>query len=246
MCKYKKTALIIALSSTAIVSGSAQAVQINAQANGLALESSASTINNNFTVLTGKGGFHDGTNDVAMTWDGTVFTASSDYTGPGSVSNMTLSSVSTFYGYLWTAHDIQVFAPGSYSFDPTLGGGAVEWGTQLLTVGAGQLGAHMLWDWNGNNNVDVVILWNANGVFGNNAAQRTLTGTAVWNAVSVDGDNDGIPGIRLLPGGPIEPFPFNFNLNGITPTPVPAAVWLLGSGLLGILGIVRRKRTNAI
>ena len=244
MCKYKKTALIIALSSTAIVSGSAQAVQINAQANGLAMESSASTINNNFTVLTGRGDFLRGTNDVAMTWDGTVFTASSDYTGPGSVSNMTLSSVTPFSGYNWVAHDIQVFAPGSYSFNPMLGGGAVESGTQVLTVGAGQLGAHMLFDWNANNNIDVSIVWNANGVFGNDAAQQTLTGTKMWNAVSVDGDGNNIPGIKMQPGGPFANFNANFNLNGITPTsavPVPAAVWLLGSGLLGLVGVARRK-----
>jgi hypothetical protein len=27
----------------------------------------------------------------------------------------------------------------------------------------------------------------------------------------------------------------------VTPTPIPAAAWLLGSGLLGLVGIRRRK-----
>lgn len=31
-------------------------------------------------------------------------------------------------------------------------------------------------------------------------------------------------------------------VTSVTPVPVPAAVWLLGSGLLGLLGVTRRKR----
>jgi hypothetical protein len=47
-----------------------------------------------------------------------------------------------------------------------------------------------------------------------------------------------------------DPYSYNFNAsittavrNGInvTPTPIPAAAWLLGSGLLGLVGIRRRK-----
>ncbi len=38
-------------------------------------------------------------------------------------------------------------------------------------------------------------------------------------------------------------FSSSFNLNNVTtsPVPVPAAVWLLGSGLMGLIGISRRK-----
>ena len=32
------------------------------------------------------------------------------------------------------------------------------------------------------------------------------------------------------------------SLSGVNPVPVPAAVWLLGSGLMGLVGIARRKR----
>ena len=193
-------------------------------------------------MLTGVGGFVGGTNNVNMTWDGTVFTSSTDYSGPGGAHNMTLASTSTFFGYLWSAHDIQVFRPGSYSFDTALGGGNSESGIQTLTVGRGQLGAHMLWDWNGNANIDVSVVWNANGIFGTTPSQQTLTGAAIWNAVSVDGNGDGIPGIKTQPSAPIAGYSFNFNLNGITPAavPLPPAIWLLGSGVLGLLGFSRR------
>ena len=37
---------------------------------------------------------------------------------------------------------------------------------------------------------------------------------------------------------------FNITLNGTAATviPVPAAVWLFGSGLLGLVGVARRKK----
>jgi len=246
MLKFKKTALVIALTSAALLGSTAEAAQVSAA--GFATTSApTSSINNNFTMLTGAGGFVGGTNDVSMTWAGTVFNANSDYTGPGGASNMTLSSPSTFNGYLWSAHDIQVFAPGTYTFNTALGGGAAETGIQTLTIGANQLGAHMLFDWNGNNNIDVSVLWNPNGVFGTAGPQRNLTGAAVWNSVSIDGDGNGSPGIKMAAGGPFANFQANFNLNGITPAavPLPPAVWLLGSGLLGLVGVARRKSKAA-
>jgi hypothetical protein len=35
---------------------------------------------------------------------------------------------------------------------------------------------------------------------------------------------------------------FSGSIVDITPVPVPAAVWLFGSGVLGLVGVVRRKR----
>jgi hypothetical protein len=35
------------------------------------------------------------------------------------------------------------------------------------------------------------------------------------------------------------------SLAGVSPVPVPAAVWLFGSGLVGIIGVARRRRTEA-
>ena len=41
--------------------------------------------------------------------------------------------------------------------------------------------------------------------------------------------------------GPLEVTVYNLHLEG-TVVPVPAAVWLFGSGLLGLVGIARRKK----
>ena len=244
MVTWKKSVLGLVLTSAALLTGMPAAYAAQISAAGYATASTpTSSVNNNFTMLDISGNFVGGVNDVSMSWDGTVFTSSGDYSGPGGIHNMTLSSPSTFYGYTWTVHDVQVFRPGVYTFDTANGGGSPETGIQTLTIGAGQLGAHMLYDWNGSLNIDISILWDANGVFGTTANQRTLTGTALWNAVSIDGDTYPGPGIGMAIGGPTQNFQISFNLNGITPAavPLPAAIWLFGSGLLVILNIFRKK-----
>jgi hypothetical protein len=231
----------------------------------------------NFTVLSPNGGIvGSGANNVVMTWDGNAYSASSDYTGPGSASNVTLSTTAPFFGYTWTAHDIQMFTPGTYSFDTTLGGGNPETGTLSGTVGTGQLGMHMLWDWNGNLNMDIFIVFAQNSIFGSGLLFSTepscfsnFTGTItknclddspgygsagapvknqIWMLASTDPDGDGIMGVPTAAGGPTAGFNYNFNANLtpviVDPIPVPAAVWLFGSGLLGLVGVARRRKKN--
>lgn len=233
----------------------------------------------NFTMLSPSGGLVGGHNKVSMTWDGSGFSNSSDYTGPGSVANVTATSTQTvFFGHNWTTHDIQIFLPGSYAFDVKLGGGGGnnETGMLNMTVGAGQLGLHMLFDWNGNLDMDVAMVFELNSVFGsgllystqtNSKGQFTCdsayTGTItqnclfdggpydsagvpvknqVWMLASADDNGDGVMGIPMAGGGPFGGFNWNFNAFAPTAVPIPAAPWLLGSGLLGLVGAARRRR----
>jgi len=59
----------------------------------------------------------------------------------------------------------------------------------------------------------------------------------------------GIGGSPMI-AGPFTGFNANFDITSMTvtsivnPVPVPAAVWLLGSGLLGLVGVARRKRSD--
>jgi len=237
----------------------------------------------NFTMLDGNGYVVGGTNDVAMSWDGNAFTANSDYTGPGSTSNITANSTNAFFGYTWTAHDIQVFTPGTYSFDTTLGGGNPESGILSATVGATQLGMHMLFDWNGNLNIDVFVVATGSSVYGAGIGRSTAlakttagyngcdgagytsqnianclydgkafgtdgkpAGDKIWMLATVDGNSDGIMGIPMAISGPFAGFNAGFNAT-LAPTPkavpVPAAVWLFGTGLMGLVGVARRKKS---
>jgi hypothetical protein len=226
----------------------------------------------NFTMLTSKGFIVGGTNDVSMVWDGNAYTSSLDYTGPGGPSNVTASSTTAFFGYNWTAHDIQVFVPGSYAFDTTLGGGNPESGTLSAAVPLGDFGIHMLFDWNGNNNIDVFVVAALSSVFGSGVGTKTVgspctattknclwtgkgwvgglstnapTGSQKWMLASVDANGDGISGIPMAAGGPFAGFNANFNANmsPVAPSvPVPAAAWLFGSGLMGLVAVARRKK----
>ena len=67
-------------------------------------------------------------------------------------------------------------------------------------------------------------------------------------AVSVGDYTPGQQGIggSPMPDGPFQGHNFNFDITSLTVTsvPVPAAVWLFGSGLLGLIGVARRKRSS--
>jgi hypothetical protein len=239
------------------------------------------TVSANFTMLNPNGYIVGGTNDVVMAWDGNGFTDSSDYTGLSSVANVTASSTTLFFAQLWTAHNIQVFVPGSYSFDTAVTGGNGangESGIMSVTVGAGQMGMHMLFDWNGNNNIDVFVVASPSSVYGSGVINSSntkgcgggftklsqsasniknclwdgagyVTGATpvtgqVWMLATIDGNADGVMGIPMAAGGPFQFFNAGFNATMTAtpdPVPVPAAAWLLGSGLLGLVGVSRRK-----
>ena len=238
---------------------------------------------NNFTMLTPAGGRVGGTNDVTVMWDGTfndsVATA---------VTNMTISSPTEFFNALWSAHDVQVFGPGSYTFEACLDDGSKIGTTPCgnpnydptdlstitnpltMNVAEGQVGVHMLFDWNGSNNIDVVNVWDMNAVWGygpNDGTNTSVLEVGVdylicsalpneagcdqvladaqalfdteWLFASTDVNGNGIPGHGMV-DGPFVGFNANFNVSAV---PVPAAAWLMGSGLLGLLGMARRKKS---
>ena len=152
----------------------------------------------NFTMLDGGGNTFGGTNDIEFTWDDTFNIDASDKT----FGKMTIRSVTprAFESFFWTADNIRVFGPGTYSFDTTCTtaqyndtttditncGGPLSPGQSeaerfiTVTVPAGHVAAHIIFAWGQpdggtpcgvqNCDIDVVNVWEVGGVWDRHGA----------------------------------------------------------------------------
>jgi len=122
---------------------------------------------------------------------------------------------------------------GTANFDPV-----VFLGTNLtirdvaLTQTGSQIHADGFWDWGAN--IDQPLEWDWD------IASVIKFGPTTFSLLDTDGD--GLPGTALTTG----PFPAGttFAIEGTAtpaPVPMPAAFWLFGSGLLGLLGVAKRR-----
>ena len=182
----------------------------------------------NFTMIDAGKSTFGGTNDIVATWDGTLNNSETSTN-----FNMVMGSDSSypFFGFPWFAHDIRVFGPGSYAFDTTCSIAQIQSGVAdcggapdqflHLDVPAGEIGAHVLFDWNITKNIDVALLWESNAMFINpNPAGALYQGPAgpapatdcMYQLVSRDVDGDTVPGAKMI-DGPFINFQANFNVN---------------------------------
>ncbi len=178
----------------------------------------ANSSNNNFTMLDPANGIVGGTNDVRFTWDRTPYTSVQEFEEKG--SNATISSPCPFFGNTWTSHDVAVYGPGTYTVyaDCPAGNPGCGEGTPItFTVGEGEFGAHMLFNWSSNTNIDVIDIWKQKAAFG---ASSMFTGVGgcgdndagkVWDLMSIDWDGNGVNGKGMV-DGPFSDFNANFNL----------------------------------
>ena len=110
-------------------------------------------------------------------------------------------------------------------------------------LGVGQMAAGVFFDWTTNIDIPVLAVMQIVG------QGVTADGKAYMDIISVDADGDGVPGVAMQ----TDPFPGqtpSFSGRLIcqdcpppAPVPVPAAVWLFGSGLIGLAGVARRRKT---
>ncbi len=171
--------------------------------------SAAADSGSNFTMINPSGDFVGGATDIFASWDGTLYTTNTPGSQPANLF-MNSAQPQPFFGFPWNAHDIRAFGPGSYVIDTSRGN------TLNLDVGEDQIGAHMLFNWNNNNDIDVVLVWDINAVFagasggGDNGAKgKTFT------FATIDSDGDGNSGVPMA-DGPFKDFNANFNLK-LTP-----------------------------
>jgi hypothetical protein len=92
---------------------------------------------------------------------------------------------------------------------------------------------HALYDWYTFVNIDLVNVWDVSAGPG-----------GIISLSVIDNDGDGVLGVAQVDGAfPTLSLALNLTLTPTT-VPVPAALWLLGSGLLGLVGISLRKITR--
>jgi len=186
--------------------------------------SSAITGGSNFTMLNANGEDVGGTNDVDVTWDGTIRTSEADPT-----PNMTIQSFfkTKFFGFEWNAKTVRVFGPGNYTFEACPNDGSTRCTAPApmnLAVGPTQLGMHMTFDWGdvdttkpcgvANCNIDVVETVELNKAWAGALDGSDVFGARnrVFNMAVADSNGDGIPGQPMVDGAFIG-FNSNFNLN---------------------------------
>jgi hypothetical protein len=191
----------------------------------------AVTANNaNFTMLAGAGGTVGGANDVAFIWDGTL-----NDDPATAVSNASIESITptAFFGLNWTAYNVKIYGPGSYTISTTDVAGSADCPYGLTTcasgltdysvnVSAGQIMAHMKFAYGNTEGIDVINVWvpgdwtalNPNTIRDNTiftGPEGTYSGP-VYGLVSTDWNGDNIAGGGMV-DGPFPGFNANFNVN---------------------------------
>lgn len=239
--------------------------------------------NSNFTMLQKAGNTFGGTNDVVFQWDESLNMAESDTN-----FNMQIASAkpTTFEGAVWVAHDVRAFGPGTYYIETDNANcsvaqiqstgcpGTAGSPTSIeMIVGPGQVGGHILFDWNGVINIDVVNVWDRDAVwddFGDTAPRNAVfLGNGVppdvtkpWKLVSTTQFSDGNGTVHGSPmiDGPFQGFYANFNAGpggvgaGLPPIATKSpntklgsssmSLWSMFAGLLFLIGLRKVNRSS--
>jgi len=135
---------------------------------------------------------------------------------------------SPFFGpNSWTAHQVM--------WDDAVTGSSVNWsGTSAsgyynydYTLGAGEVAVGLMFNWGAAVDVAILQIFDCSDNVNCTGANNDLA-------------HPGVPGSEMTNG----PWPGqHLTFSGIAVVPIPGALWLFGSGLLGLIGIARRKKT---
>jgi len=151
-----------------------------------------------------------------------------------------------FNGYM-SMYDPVLGYVGSSSFEGHLdfnGTGSVinsvdpfyqnSWSMHDISItdnGDGTYTSQMLFDWSNHTNMQAEFLWDINYFIDEYEMGQIFVHT-------LDGNTDGLPGLPITSGF-FETVSITLNTS---PVPVPAAILLFGSGLIGLIGFTTKKK----
>ena len=257
-----KTKIALAIASV-LTAGAAQAATTHTLTDGTftfydasgteVVSSGHNDVQGTFDLMNGTGAFTTTTAFNGVTWVADVYNITMHSSAMGGTSTALESHTYAFDRYTYIVDAEAAAATGLLA--GTLGNCTVNAnqdgcaqvgiaaGVETLFVasdsysydlGPGMFGVETYFDWSVN--IDIPVLAVLQVIAGN-----PMTGPAT--VVSVDSDGDGLPGTQMI----TAPFPgqtpaFSGEMVPVAAVPVPAAVWLFGSGLLGLVGVARRKK----
>lgn len=132
-----------------------------------------------------------------------------------------LFSIDPFFYHTWTATQQTLFLQNDDTWAGFSEQGAFDYTTQISAMTAGQVAVGMYFNWNGSNEIAVLEIFNCGYTVGSYARcnGNPSTGVAMQNG----------------------PFIGSTAIFETAPAPIPAASWLMLSGLLGLVGLARRR-----